>query len=150
DAPSRARDAAASTRRQDHAFCEENGCKTRARALLDAVRMRASIVAFALLLFPATAFAQAIPQANGDGIDTHLFRPALDSRGLVSVNGVDVLGANQFSLGLTIDYGRSLLRVRDVGQPSTALIRDSLQGTVHFNYGIANRAGVGISAPAAL
>ncbi|CAN5923995.1 hypothetical protein BH11MYX4_BH11MYX4_41400 [soil metagenome] len=45
---------------------------------------------------PLTAVAQprpsAIPSANGDGLDTHLFRPALDSRGLVSVNGVGVLG----------------------------------------------------------
>lgn len=119
--------------------------------------MRSTLGCFTSLaiLFTATAASaqptpNAIPSTNGDGIDTHLFRPALDSRGLISVNGVDVLGANRISLGLTIDYGRALLRVPDVGQPSTSLIRDSFQGTVHFNYGIANRAVVGVSAPAVL
>jgi len=92
----------------------------------------------------------AIPETNGAGFDTHLFRPALDSRGLVSVNGVDVLGDGRFSLGLVLDYGRGILRVPDVGQKSTALVDHSFQGTFHFAYGIANRASVGISAPALL
>lgn len=110
--------------------------------------------ALAIVLIPAAAAAQprptAIPSTNGDGLDTHLFRPALDSRGLIGVNGVDVLGANKVSLGLTLDYGRNILRVPDVGQQSTALVRDSFTGTFHFNYGIADRALVGISAPAVL
>jgi OmpA-OmpF porin, OOP family len=131
--------------------------------LLDAPSMRstktwlislASLATFAIGLAPLTARAQptptAIPTSNGDGFDTHLFRPALDSRGLISVNGVDVLGGGKISLGLTMDYGRGLLRVRDVGQPSTTLVNDSFTGTFHFNYGIANRAVVGISAPAVL
>lgn len=105
-------------------------------------------------LRPRAAFAQAvvnaIPTANGDGLDTHLFRPALDSRGLVSVNGVDVLPAGRISLGLTMDYGRNILRVPDVGQESTALVRDSFTGTFHFDYGVADRAVVGVSAPAVL
>ena len=56
-------------------------------------------------------------------------RPALDSRGLISLNGVDVLPAGRISVGLTMDYGRGLLRVADVGQKSTALVRDSFTGT---------------------
>jgi OmpA-OmpF porin, OOP family len=112
------------------------------------------LVSLALLLSPLTAGAQArpsaIPSSNGDGMDTHLFRPALDSRGLISVNGVDVLPAGRISVGLTMDYGRGLLRVADVGQKSTALVRDSFTGTFAFDYGIADRAVVGISAPALL
>ncbi len=107
-----------------------------------------------LVLTPLLARAQArpnaIPSSNGDGLDTHLFRPALDSRGFISVNGVDVLGGGQISLGLTLDYGRGLLRVPDVGQRSTALVRDSFAGTFHFNYGIGDRVVVGISAPVLL
>lgn len=107
-----------------------------------------------VLASPAVARAQprpnAIPSSNGDGLDTHLFRPALDSRGLISVNGVDVLPAGRISLGLTMDYGRNLLRVPDVGQKSDALVRDSFTGTFHFNYGIGDRAVVGVSAPALL
>ncbi|MBX3188396.1 MAG: OmpA family protein [Labilithrix sp.] len=114
----------------------------------------ASFVSMAILLVPTVARAQPAPTAiasdNGDGIDTHLFRPALDSRGLVSINGVDVLGAGEISLGLTIDYGRGLLRVPDVGQASTSLVRDSFTGTLQLNYGIAGRAVVGVSAPAVL
>lgn len=112
------------------------------------------LLSLAIVLTPIAASAQertpAIPTSNGDGLDTHLFRPALDSRGLISVNGVDVLSAGKISLGLTMDYGRGLLRVRDVGQASTTLVNDSFSGTFHFNYGIADRAVVGISAPAQL
>ncbi|MEA2747915.1 MAG: OmpA-OmpF porin, family [Myxococcales bacterium] len=98
----------------------------------------------------AQARPNAIPASNGSGLDTHLFRPALDSRGLISVNGVDVLPAGRISLGLTMDYGHGILRVPDIGQQSTALVNDSFTGTFHFNYGIADRAVVGISAPAQL
>lgn len=106
-------------------------------------------LAVAFAASPRTASAQptpnAIPASNGDGIDTHLFRPALDSRGLISVNGVDVVDAGRVSLGLTLDYGRGLLRA-----PSQALVQDSFTGTFHFDIGIAGRAVVGISAPAIL
>lgn len=111
-------------------------------------------ISLAPLFSATTAAAQArpnaIPASNGSGLDTHLFRPALDSRGLVSVNGVDVLPAGRISLGLTMDYGHAILRVPDVGQTSTALVNDSFTGTFHFNYGIMDRAEVGISAPAQL
>lgn len=117
-------------------------------------KCRTCLLAVALFLTPIAAHAQAavnaIPSANGDGLDTHLFRPALDSRGLISVNGVDVLPAGRISLGLTMDYGRNILRVPDVGQASTALVRDSFTGTFHFDYGIGDRAVVGLSAPAIL
>lgn len=98
----------------------------------------------------AQARPNAIPASNGSGLDTHLFRPALDSRGLISVNGVDVLPAGRISLGLTMDYGHGILRVPDIGQKSTALVNDSFTGTFHFNYGIGDRAVVGVSAPAQL
>jgi outer membrane protein OmpA-like peptidoglycan-associated protein len=103
-----------------------------------------------LVAVPDVARAQeqpAIPSANGDGFDTHLFRPALDTRGLISLNGVDVLPASRISLGLTIDYGRGLLRLPD---RHAKLVDHSFSGTLQFNYGIADRAVVGISAPAIL
>jgi outer membrane protein OmpA-like peptidoglycan-associated protein len=100
-------------------------------------------------LWPIAAGAQAIPSSNGDGIDTHLFRPALDSRGLVSVNGVDVLPANRVSLGLVLDYGRGLLRARE-GDRDVRLVESSFAGTFFFNYGVADRAVLGVSAPAVL
>ncbi len=109
--------------------------------------MRSTVACFlAAMLVPLAANAQprpnAIPTTNGDGIDTHLFRPALDSRGLVALNGVDVLDAGRVSLGLTIDYGRGLLRA-----PAQPLVANSFTGTLHFSYGIASRAVVGVSVP---
>jgi OmpA-OmpF porin, OOP family len=84
-----------------------------------------------------------IPSGNGDGFDTHLFRPAMDSKGLFSVNGSDVLGNKEFSLGLVLDYAHTLLRT-----PSTSpLIEHSFQGTFQFSYGIANQVVVGLDLP---
>ena len=50
-----------------------------------------------------------IADGNGDGMDLHLFRPAIDSKGFFSVNGADILGHNDLSLGLVLDYGHGLL-----------------------------------------
>ena len=95
------------------------------------------------------AWAQQIPSTNGGGIDTHLFRPAMDSKGLFTTNGSDILGANEVSFGLVIDYGRDLLRI-DVPQganESGQLINHSFQGTFDFNYGLFNHLIVGIDLP---
>ncbi|MBL0195227.1 MAG: OmpA family protein [Myxococcales bacterium] len=117
-------------------------------ALPIAARAVLTVLAAVGVSAPAlTANAQPIPEANGQGFDTHLFRPAMDSKGFFSTNGTDILGAGDFSLGLVIDYGRNLLRVRDLGQDSPQLINHQFQGTFHFDYGIANRLVLGVSAP---
>ena len=97
-------------------------------------------------LFGSAARAQVAP-GNGDGFDTHLFRPALDSKGFFTVNGTDILGKNDVSIGLVIDYGRTLLRVPDNGSGSPQLINHSFQGTATFNYGLANILALGVSIP---
>jgi outer membrane protein OmpA-like peptidoglycan-associated protein len=87
---------------------------------------------------------------NGDGFDTHLFRPAMDSKGFFTVNGSEVLGHQDISFGLVIDYGRTLLRVQDLsnqGQKSAQFINDSFQGIGTFSYGLWNRLIVGIDLP---
>jgi OOP family OmpA-OmpF porin len=89
----------------------------------------------------------ALDVANGDGLDTHLFRPAMDSKGFFTTNGSEVLGHKDFSFGLVIDYGRNLLRVVDSGQTSPQLINHSFQGTAQFNYGLFNRLVLGVSLP---
>jgi outer membrane protein OmpA-like peptidoglycan-associated protein len=105
--------------------------------------MRASFVAIAvaLLLVSSNASAQRLP---GNGLDTHLFRPALDSKGLFAVNGADVMPGGHFSTGLVLDYGHNLLRA------SPPIVRNAFAGTFHFDYGIADRAIVGLSMPAIL
>ncbi|MGE3675020.1 MAG: hypothetical protein AB7K71_35455, partial [Polyangiaceae bacterium] len=104
-----------------------------------------------------------VSDTNGDGMDTHLFRPAIDSKGFFSTNGSDIIGANDISFGLILDYGRNIMRTRDdriptdasgnvVGSGSgvPALVEDSFQGTFGFNYGIANVAVVGLAVPVVL
>jgi OmpA-OmpF porin, OOP family len=89
----------------------------------------------------------AIPDGNGAGFDTHLFRPALDTKGFFHTNGTDILGKNDWTIGLVGDYGRNLLRVADRGQADHQLINHSLQGSLLFNYGIANLLNVGLTLP---
>lgn len=105
-------------------------------------------VAAVLTVAPRTAgAANEIPASNGDGLDTHLFRPAVDSKGFVTVNGTQVLPGNQISFGLVIDYANVLLRTSPRGQEKLSLIDHSFQGTFHFNYGIKNVAVIGLSMP---
>ncbi len=104
------------------------------------------VVASLVVLFSGSARAQStpdvVPTANGNGLDTHLFRPALDSKGLFSVNGSDVLGAKEMSFGLVLDYGHNLLRAG-----GSALVENSFQGTIQANYGVANVLVVGLDMP---
>ena len=114
--------------------------------------------------------------SNGDGMDTHLYRPAVDSKGFFHVNGTDIIGHNDISFGMFLDWGHTLLRTRDseaplasdptVGAdsngrcdnenecvPSTsgsgtkALVAESFTGTLSASYGIKNIAVVGLSVP---
>jgi OOP family OmpA-OmpF porin len=108
-------------------------------------------VLFGVVGSTRTAHAQAqadlVPEDNGKGFDSHLFRPALDSKGFFTTNGTDILGANDISFGMVIDYGKGLLRTVDRGQASSRLIDDSFQGTFNFNYGIANILVAGLTLP---
>ncbi|HVH47363.1 MAG TPA: OmpA family protein, partial [Labilithrix sp.] len=114
-------------------------------------KRRAVVAATGLVLgalgLEREASAQPIPTNNGDGFDTHLFRPALDSKGFFHTNGTDILGKNDISFGLVIDYGRGLLRTVDKGQESANLVDHSFQGTFSFNYGIANILVAGLTLP---
>lgn len=133
-------------------------------------------VAAGLLAQAPSAFSQAaveerVPPANGEGMDTHLFRPGLDSKGFISVNGSDILGHGDLSLGLVLDYGRNLLRTRVSSDPElvledgcenegcavasrgtgvSSLIQNSFQGTFGVNYGLGNIGVVGFSVPVVL
>jgi OOP family OmpA-OmpF porin len=84
-----------------------------------------------------------VPASNGNGLDTHLFRPAMDSKGIFTVNGTDILGNKEISLGLVLDYGHTLLRT----EHTSPLIEHSFQGTFQFSYGIANQVIVGVDLP---
>lgn len=64
---------------------------------------------------PASAQAQEQAAQGPDGANIHLnaFRPALDSRGYITVNASQVLGHNEVSFGLVLNWSRSLLVFED-------------------------------------
>jgi OOP family OmpA-OmpF porin len=110
------------------------------RALLPLMALGAALATAA----PAAAADPAIPATNGEGLDVHLFRPAMDSKGFFTVNGSDILGHLDWSLGLVIDYGRGLMRVPQVGQESGQLVDNALNGGLHFNLGLFNQLVLGV------
>src|ERR1700721_2107332 len=118
------------------------GVMTRVRRLQGRIVTLAGMM-LAIFRVARTASAQNQLQNNGQGMDTHLFRPSLDSKGLFVTNGSQVLGKNDFSFGLVIDYGNTLLRINNNGVASPQLINNSFQGTFQGNFGIANIISVG-------
>lgn len=142
----------------------------------------AGMISVSVLAIATSAGAQAsdtrIPRdgSNGDGMDTHLYRPAVDSKGFFHVNGTDIIGHNDFSFGMFLDWGHTLLRTNDPDAPAAAdpgvgansdglcdnpnecapassgsgtkaLIADSFTGTISGSYGIKNVAVIGLSLP---
>ena len=121
-------------------------------------RYGAWAIAFALGL------ASVIPTASaqdatlqGGGMDLHLFRPAVDTRGYFAVNGSEVMPHKEFSFGLVLDAGFGILRYNGfVTDPSRAadervtqnrIARQAFTGTFMFNFGLVDRLVVGISLP---
>src|SRR5689334_13600411 len=98
---------------------------------------------------PGDAAAQPSPpppvaHGNGAGMDLHLFRPAVDSKGFFSVNGADSLGHRELSFGLVLDYGHALLPMNP-GHGADYLVEHALQGTFQFDVGLANYFVLGFS-----
>lgn len=111
-------------------------------------RLGAKCLGALALCVSGTASAQElVPPSNGAGMDTHLFRPAIDSRGFFAVNGTEILSANKLSFGMVLDWGHTLMRANADAVGTDALIADSFQGTVSASYGIANFMVLGLSVP---
>jgi OOP family OmpA-OmpF porin len=114
---------------------------------------RASTVV-AMFAAPSSASAlEKLPLAPvGTGADTHLYRPPVDSKGFISVNGADVVPHLDFSLGLFLDYGHGLLPTKEGkhGEHGDFLLQHSLQGTFQANVGVANLLVFGVSVPVVL
>jgi outer membrane protein OmpA-like peptidoglycan-associated protein len=131
-------------------------------------------VACSAVSFPvSSAQAQAGALTTG-GMDLHLYRPAVDSKGLLFTNGTDILGHLAFSFGLNVDGGFGLLPVQgfvndpgsraicaDPSAPITAMecpggrlyrgraLDYLFTGTVQFNVGLFNLMVVGVQLPIA-
>ena len=109
---------------------------------------------------PWTPSAFADTSLSTGGMDLHLSRPAVDSRGHITVNGTDVLPHKKISFGLTLDAGFGILRYRgfetDSSRQVTAdnrenresrIVRQGITGTLHFNFGLLDRLVLGMQLP---
>jgi OOP family OmpA-OmpF porin len=90
---------------------------------------RAAIVAW---IAGAATLAAAEPAGN---IDLNVFRPAMDSRGYLTVNASQVLGDKELSFGLgALDWGHSLLKLD--GNGNTYSIDNIIAATLIGAFGI--------------
>ncbi|MBW1832569.1 MAG: hypothetical protein JRJ10_12900, partial [Deltaproteobacteria bacterium] len=116
------------------------------------------VVALVLVasLSPAGSLAQEATLTDG-GMDLHLFRPAVDTRGYFTVNGTEVMPHKEFSFGLVLDAGFGILRYNgfdnnpnvaaaDAGR-ETRIAKQGFTGTFMFNIGLIDRLVIGIQLP---
>jgi OOP family OmpA-OmpF porin len=118
------------------------------------------LVAFAAVagamgaLTPPSAHAEtALADSNGKGMNTRLFRNAVDSKGFFSVNGTDVLGKGDLAFGLVLDGGFGLLRMRSPDTATgktldnTQLIDSQFHGTLFASYSPFHNFTIGVGIP---
>jgi len=119
-------------------------------------RTRLHILASLLAVLGLRAPAQAQTLSTG-GFDLRLFRPAVDSKGLASVNGVDVLGHLDYSFGLVLDGAFNLVPydgfinngATDAAEAERTdfLVKQYFTGVLHLNVGLFNHLVVGAQLP---
>ncbi|HXI59412.1 MAG TPA: transporter, partial [Polyangia bacterium] len=106
-------------------------------------RTRSLIVSLPILLLLLLGLAPAAQaQIKTAPLDLQIFRPAMDSKGFITLNSSGVLGQWDFSFGLVTTYARKPLRFEgdmSLGTPAqknaftvTNLITPSFQGAIGF------------------
>ena len=95
--------------------------------------VRAAIVASIVAsIAGGSALAVAEPAGN---IDLNVFRPAMDSRGYLTINASQVLGDKELSFGLgSLDWGHGLLKLN--GNGNTYAIQDIISATLIGAFGL--------------
>ncbi len=113
-----------------------------------------ALVASACAFAPGAARAQtSLADGNGEGINTRLFRAAVDSKGFFTVNGTDVLGKGDLAFGLVLDGGFGLLRLREqaagtgVTRTEDKLINSQFHGVLFVSYSPLSNLTVGVGLP---
>ncbi|MCZ6805763.1 MAG: hypothetical protein O7F08_02320, partial [Deltaproteobacteria bacterium] len=119
-------------------------------ALVAALALAASSV-------PTVAAAQGDARLTSGGMDLHLYRPAIDTRGYFSVNGAGIMPHKEFSFGLALDAGFGILRYNGFetnanvfaadANSESRISKQSFTGNFIFNFGIIDRLVVGIQLP---
>jgi len=103
--------------------------------------VKAAVTFAALAAATGTFVPSAGAQLQNAPVDLEIFRPAMDSKGFVTVNSSAVLGQFDISFGLVTSYARRPLRFTGAGTPFNGqagvfsvdtLVRPSLQGAIGF------------------
>ncbi|MFI5300830.1 MAG: OmpA family protein [Polyangiales bacterium] len=124
-----------------HAPCR----RRRAIALLATSALIASLA-------PRVRAQNSFALSSADGMNTRLFRSAMDSKGFFTVNGTDVIGVNDVAFGLVIDGGFGILRVNPIGadgttKPTTHLINQQFHGNLFANWSPLHNLVIGLGIP---
>lgn len=108
--------------------------------------MRTRMVGIPVSLL-ALAFAApgALAEGNGGDVELSAFRPAIDSRGFITVEGADSLERGQLSLGLVSTWARGLLHLDGGG--ATYSVEDVVTPTLIAAYGLPGGLQIGASLP---
>ena len=94
--------------------------------------VRIACAAIVASIVGAAAPISAEPAGN---IDLNVFRPAMDSRGYLTVNASQVLGDKEFSFGLgSLDWGHGLLKLS--AGTNTYSIDDIISATLIGAFGL--------------
>jgi OmpA-OmpF porin, OOP family len=107
-----------------------------------------------LSVAPSSASAQRL---DSGGFDMRLFRHAVDSKGIASVNGTDILGHLDYSFGLILDGAFNLAPYSgfindssdspDDAERTDFLVKQYFTGVLHFNLGLFNKLVIGAQLP---
>jgi OOP family OmpA-OmpF porin len=96
-----------------------------------------AVAASVLAMWQVEASAQEIGKLRNAPVDLQVFRPAVDSKGFITLNASQILAPKDFSFGLTLTLARKPLAFEDnsvAGQQNTwavdNLITSSFQGAV--------------------
>ncbi len=114
-------------------------------------------VLFVAVLGASSASHVEAQRLSDGGFNLRLFRHAVDSKGIASVNGTDIIGHLDYSFGLILDGAFNLVpyegfendssdRPQDAERESF-LVRQYFTGVLHFNLGLYNKLVIGAQLP---
>jgi OOP family OmpA-OmpF porin len=106
--------------------------------------MRIVLAPLVALALAGVAHGQLAP-AGGFSLQT--FRPALDGKGYVTVDGSALLGHLDFSIGLVSSYAHDVLTLTRANSPNTLTVEHLLTPQLQGALGLWNRLEVGVSLP---
>jgi len=115
------------------------------------IRVVAGLVAAFMLLAPLSASgADKKLTQDGQGMDAHLFRPAVDNKGHFTVDGTQVLPHLAISLGLTLDFGFNGWIGPEVSNDDVynkMIVDNYIFSVLNFNFGLLDMIVIGAQIP---